>query len=133
MLITNLYCDNWIGVDDNELRILNPSWDDIHDVVRSLDGENKTMAKAEIDEEKYVMVGGGSNNKYIVIISLNEDESYHISNINDLTQMELLTIGGQTGEYSVGMIVSIDTALKAVRFFAKNGNIDPSINWFREY
>jgi hypothetical protein len=74
--VSKLYTDNWTGNSNEENFIENPNWQQIETAIRDLDGNTKTLVSLKIDDETYMMIGGGNFGKYIVTATL-DNEVFH--------------------------------------------------------
>lgn len=78
MFVTKLYTDKWTGNRNEETFIENPNWQQIKTAICELDGKSKTLVSLETDDQSYMMIGGGNDGKYIVIVTLDNDISYSL-------------------------------------------------------
>jgi hypothetical protein len=78
MFISKLYTDNWTGNRNEENFIQNPNWQQIKTAICELDGNTKTLVSLEVDDESYMMIGGGNAGKYIVTATLDNQVFYSL-------------------------------------------------------
>jgi hypothetical protein len=76
--VSKLYTDNWTGNSNEENFIENPNWQQIETAIRDLDGNTKTLVSLEVDDESYMMIGGGNAGKYIVTATLDNQVFYSL-------------------------------------------------------
>ena len=78
MFVSKLYTDNWKGNRNEENFIENPNWQQIKTAICELDGHIKTLVSLEVDDESYMMIGGGNFDKYIVTATLDNEVFYSL-------------------------------------------------------
>jgi hypothetical protein len=78
MFVSRLYTDNWTGNRNEENFIKNPNWQQIKTAICELDGHIKTLVSLEVDDESYMMIGGGNFGKYIVTATLDNEVFYSL-------------------------------------------------------
>lgn len=78
MFVSKLYTDKWTGNRNEENCIENPNWQQIKTAICDLDGNTKTLVSLEIDDESYMMIGGGNAGKYIVTATLDNEVFYSL-------------------------------------------------------
>jgi hypothetical protein len=78
MFVSKLYTDNWTGNRNEENFIKNPNWQQIKTAICELDGHIKTLVSLEVDDESYMMIGGGNFGKYIVTATLDNEVFYSL-------------------------------------------------------
>lgn len=132
MCIDRVYYDNWEKNKDYGEEINIPSWEDIEKVIVGLNGINKTeVTIGNYDEGFYMCISGGSNNRYIVYISYDDEETFYF--LKDLekdeNKTEYLVTGGQEGRFKANDCVSKEVALKAAKYFFTNIEPDPELHW----
>lgn len=134
MHIIEAHYDNWKKGKDFGEEINAPSWEDIEKIIVDLNGINKTeVTIGNYDEGFYMCISGGSNNRYVVYISYNDEELfYFLKNLEkDANITEYLVTGGQEGRFKANECVSKDVALKAAKYFFSNIEPDPELDWER--
>lgn len=132
MYIAEASYDNWENGKDFGDQINMPSWNDIEWMISNLNGDNKTEVVFGNDEEEFYMcVGGGSDDRYIVYISFDEEEK--LFNLRDVQKREdkeeFLVVGGQEGRFDANECVSKDLAMKAAKYFFENLRPHPDLKW----
>jgi len=78
MFVSKLYTDNWTGNRNEENFIDNPNWQQIKTAICELDGHIKTLVSLEVDDESYMMIGGGNFGKYVVTATLDNEVFYSL-------------------------------------------------------
>ena len=78
MFVSKLYTDNWTGNRNEENFIENPNWQQIKTAICNLDGNTKTLVNLEVDDESYMMIGGGNSGKYVVTATLDNEVFYSV-------------------------------------------------------
>ncbi len=132
MFVLNLSAENWVGNQDEGDFIENPTWDQIEQAIRELDGKSKTLVTLGADDECYMSIGGGEFGKYIVNVTF-ENVSFH--NLVDRSKpdtIEKLIVGGQEGNYSAKMCVNSESAVLAAQTFTASGKLEISLSWEEE-
>lgn len=99
-----------------------------------MNGINKTeVTIGNYDDGFYMCISGGSNNRYVVYISYdNEELFYFLRDLEkDSNKIEDLVTGGQQGRFKANECVSKEAALKAARYFFSHIEPDPELDWER--
>jgi hypothetical protein len=78
MFVSKLYTDNWTGNRNEENFIDNPNLQQIETAIYELDGHRKTLVSLEVDDESYMMIGGGNFDKYVVTATLDNEVFYSL-------------------------------------------------------
>ena len=78
MFVSKLYTDKWTGNRNEENCIENRNWQQIKTAICDLDGNTKTLVSLEVDDESYMMIGGGNAGKYIVTATLDNEVFYSL-------------------------------------------------------
>lgn len=132
MYIDRAHFDNWKNGKDFGEEINMPSWEDIEKIIVDLNGINKTeVTIGNYDEGFYMCISGGSENRYVVYISYDDEELfYFLKNLEkDSDKIEYLVTGGQEGRFKANECVSKDVALKAAKYFCSYLKPDPELDW----
>lgn len=132
MYIDKARYDNWKKDKDFGEEINKPNWDDIEKIIVDLNGMNKTeVTIGNYNEGFYMCISGGSNNRYVVYISYDDEEIfYFLKDLEkDANKIEYIVTGGQEGRYKANECVTKDVTLKAAKYFFLNIKPDPDFNW----
>ena len=132
MSIDRASCDGWVAGKDVGQVVENPTWEDVKQMILSLDGWNRTLVTfGNYDEGYYMAVGGGDNRKFIAYVSYDEEERlYNLTNQNgDKNEFVELVIGGQRGRFPADTCVSQDMVLSAAKVFFETHELAPDMKW----
>ena len=132
MNITRASCDSRTAGNEDRIEIENPIWEDIEAMIRSLDGESRTLVTLGNEEEGFYMaVGGGENGKYIAYISYDDGEQIHNLIRPDARAEDWveLIVGGQRGRFPANTCVSQEMVQLAARRFFDTQEAEPSLHW----
>ncbi|WP_373536254.1 Imm1 family immunity protein [Microcoleus sp.] len=132
MFVSNLSAENWVGNQDEGNLIENPTWSQIKQAIRELDGKSKTLVTFGADDECYMSIGGGELGKYIVNITFDNVSFHNLVVPSKPDAIEKLVVGGQEGNYSAKMCVNLETALLAAQTFTVSGQLQISLSWEEE-
>jgi hypothetical protein len=126
MRIERLIAPSWGGVRKADEVIERPRWREVESRVKRLDGEEFNDIYLErLEEARWLSVGGGCG-RYHVMLTINphtDAESWWVAQGEEAPadRHELLTVGGQTGEFAARHIVPLSKALDAARAFFDSG------------
>jgi hypothetical protein len=127
--VRQLVTDHWIGVQNKETELCDPSWSDIEAAIRNLDGKGRTTATLLSDGDAHLTVGGGENGQFVVYATCDGLYFFSLAVDDRSSDNVFLFVGGQTGDYPKNTVVDIALALRAARAFTDSGNLDPSLRW----
>jgi hypothetical protein len=145
MFVSKLYTDNWTGNRNEENFIENPNWQQIKTAICELDGNTKTLVSLEVDDESYMMIGGGNAGKYIVTATLDNEVFYSLlypvnyeiaksdvyaknNSVNSDNEPKLI-VGGQAGNYAEKVCVNLPQCLIAAITFTESGKLESLFFW----
>jgi hypothetical protein len=129
MYVSSLATDLWEDARCENDEVSNPSWEDIENAIRDLDGKSRTIVSLQGEDEAHLVVGGGSSGRYLVYATFDNKHFSTLSNGRAASSKMRLYIGGQVGEYADNLIVDIACALSAARCFSEFGQLDPKLAW----
>jgi hypothetical protein len=115
--------------------ISNPTWEDIYNVIESLDGKRLDNMSLEIVGVGVMLCGGGdqttAGQRYIINFKSENGELHQLIDPLYIACNEgfFLTIGNHTEEYSAYWCVSKEVAIKAFKHFFDTGQMDARLNW----
>ena len=113
---------------DGEMKISNPSWEQIETAIQALEGQRHTLVGLTAGDAGTLLIGGG-NGQYI-ITALFGNNSHLTAGKSEADSIDVeLTVGGQTGIYSSNKIWPLDIALQAARQFVDTGSLDSNLEW----
>lgn len=125
MAIELLSCDNTMG---GNSAIERPSWDDIEQSIKEMDGETKTMVGLMMQDADHHMMIGGGGNKFI--LNINTGDAVHF--LIDLNKSEddfVEVMAGQPSEYPENQVVELNTVIAAAKYYFDKGEPDPTSSW----
>lgn len=124
-------CDDWKGREDEGVELCDPTWEQLEELILSLNGQNKTLVTFDNEDEEWYMAVGGGPSQYILYLSFEDEE--RIVELVDPTQPEdsyvKLTVGGQWGEYPQNTCVSQEKVLMAAKTFYETQTPDERLSW----
>jgi len=129
MFVLNLSAENWVGNQEEGDLIESPTWSQIEQAIRELNGTSKTFVTLGADEGCYMSIGGGESGKYIVNITGNQVSFHNLVVPSKPEAIEKLVVGEQEGNYSARMCVNLETALLAAQTFTVSGQLPISLSW----
>lgn len=132
MFVLNRSAENWVGNQDECELIESPTWSQIEQAIRELDGKSKTLVTLGADDECYMSIGGGESGKYIVNVTFDNVRFHNLVEPSKPDAIEKLVVGRQEGNYSARMCVSLETALLAAQTFTASGELQISLSWEEE-
>lgn len=102
--------------------------DQVDALIRRLDQDRHTVVSVGEADGPLLMVGGGKG-EYIVTATIDgENWSTLATGPRDDTR-KLVNIGGQPGDYRSDVVVALDRAIAAARYFFLHAALDPSMTW----
>jgi hypothetical protein len=128
MFISKMSVENWQGNQNKGLLKSVKNWTEIETAIKELNGNHKTLVTLETEGESHMAVGGGEG-KYIVYLTFDNEQFYHIIDPSKSDAEDSLVVGGQEGIYPAKFCVDIDAALKAAKIFAEQGVMEKSVVW----
>lgn len=129
MFGSDLTIENWVGNKDEGCLIENPSWIEIEQAIRELNGKSQTLVTLGADDETYMTIGGGEAGKYIVNVTFDNISFTNLVDLSKPEKLEKLVVGGQEGNYPAKICVNLQTVLLAAKTFAELGKLEPSVIW----
>jgi hypothetical protein len=94
-----------------------------------LNGKNKTLIELIVNDDLFLTVGGGNAGRYVCYLTDN-DTIFNLINPNSDDQQHIsIVAGGQQGDFKSTLCINIDTIIKAVTYFSKNGRMSPDLTW----
>ena len=126
-----VFIDKWEGNIDKGISC--PlSENEIEKNLRMLDGRISTqLLVLPANKKSSLLIGGGNNGLYVVTYTIgNDEEFFNLTNpkMEGSGEVELVT-GGQAGIFSAKHCVVFDDVLKALAYYAKTGERNPSLTW----
>ena len=132
MFVLNLSAEKWVSNQDECELIEIPTWSQIEQAIRELDGKSKTLVTLGADDECYMSIGGGDSGKYIVNVTFDNVRFHNLVDRSKPDAIQKLVVGGQQGNYSAKMCVNLETALLAAQTFTVSGQLEISLCWEEE-
>jgi hypothetical protein len=129
MFVSDLSVEKWIGNRNEGEFIENPDWNQIEEAIRKLDGKSKTLVTLGVDDETYMMIGGGESGKYIVSVTFDNISFHNLVDLSKPDETQKLVVGGQEGIYTAKVCVDLLPCLVAARTFAESGKLDTLLSW----
>ena len=128
MSLQQLDSDEWEGVLCKELKVPNPTWDEVEAAIRRLDANRYTIACLVAPDQRHLLIGGGTG-QFVMTVGLDEDRHLTAQDENKPSGEVELTVGGQTGNYDNRTIWDMITVLKCARLFWQDNELHPSVTW----
>ena len=132
MLMNAMTC----GHDDKPVDIREPNWEDIKAATTCLDGIDYTQVcvgqfGAEVP---HMCIGGGALGNYQGYATYDNLDFHMLLNPEGSPDEHFnMVVGGQSVDVPLNECVSLETALRAVKRFAEDGSLDPSVPWMRNF
>jgi hypothetical protein len=109
-----------------------PAWADIDKAIRALDGHVRSevyLHQDRDDAETYMAIAGGSRNRYLVFVC-HDNKRYDEAVTPDAADKTVnLVTGGQTGEFRLRSLVTLNEALEAARVYHQSGQLAGGVVW----
>jgi hypothetical protein len=125
--IDQLTVCEWEGANLRTDIVADPSWGQVETAVRRLDNQRFNDLYLQPDgnnSEVYLCVGGG-NGRYVLAGALSgEVFPSLIDPARAPEPAELVTVGGQEGDYPANAVHDLETTLTAVRAFWSTGRFE---------
>ena len=103
----------------------------VKQAIDRLNGESKTAVVLKLDEDNLMIIGGGTNKKYVVFSKL-DGKSYYMANKFPVTsEPMMITVAKQKGKYPARRCLGIDMVLESAKHFAHRGVLAQTFNWER--
>ena len=131
MFISKFSTEDWQGNQNHGSIEEAIDWKEIETAIRELDGHRRTLVTLETEGESHMAIGGGAG-KYLVYVTLDNENFSYLINPTKLGNAETLVVGGQEGIYPGKWCVDLAIALRAAQSFAELGSIDKSVVWERD-
>ncbi len=131
MFISKFSVEDWHGNQNQGCVQPATDWQQIEVAINQLDGMRRTLVTLETDSETHMAIGGGVG-KYLVYLTLNNEQFHYVVQPSHQNREESLVIGGQEGIYPAKLCVDKDTAIRAAKTFAEFGVMEKSVLWERD-
>lgn len=115
--------------DDREGTLISPSWEMIVQAITSLDGKSLDSIILNGPNESYMGIAGGENRRFIVGGLDRAGKRFVLAEGSDNGGWELVSVGGQEGEYADFELASLDTVLEVAKTFVDLGECDARYHW----
>lgn len=115
----------WSSIVCNPEERANPSWKDVEQAIKALDGEARNdlyLAPGRGDPETFLCVGGG-NGKYFVSGSIEGERFPTVVDPDGSDEVVSLIVGGQLSEFPRRFVVDLNTALTGAKAFFESGRL----------
>lgn len=109
--------------------IKEPDWGRIEELIRQLNGEDKSLLTLNRGDEVPHMSIGGGGGQYVAYVTFDNVQFYTVTIPDNADDKILMFVGGQMGEYQQKQCSDLSTVLRAAKTFAEKGELDPSVNW----
>lgn len=111
----------------------NPALHEVEDAVRRLDNacfNDLYLQPNANDSEIYLCVGAGAGRYVLAGVMAGERFPILIDPDRPAEPVQLVTVGGQQGDYPANAVHDLDTTLRAVRAFWTTGGFDSAgLTW----
>ncbi|WP_163831147.1 Imm1 family immunity protein [Spartinivicinus ruber] len=125
-----LSTDNRQGVNANLNELQNPSWIDVEQAIKALNGQNHTEVLLDIGPS-YISVCGGSKG-YFVYIYTEDERNLILEEGQKFSGLIELVTAGNSCDYPAKQVVALDHALAAAKTFYAKGIADPKFSWLED-
>jgi hypothetical protein len=116
--------------DTDQRELTNPSWPDIENAIRQLNGNDRSLVSFRSGiPVPHMAIGGGSNGKYIVYATHDNITFYTMAGADKTAGKVIFVAGGQPGDYPIRNCVSLESALRAAKVYAEEGRVDSNFEW----
>jgi hypothetical protein len=115
-----------------ESQILEPTWAQVDEAIRALNGQDKSMVMLDAGLEVPHMCIGGGDGRYIAYVTYDNLVFFNLTDPSLDDSMCSLIAGGQRGDYPGRQCVDLPLVLRAAQTFAKSGKHEPSLRWTRD-
>jgi len=101
----------------------------VKDAIEKLDGETKTGVVLKKDENNFMIIGGGKNDKYAVYAHV-KGKMYIMANKFDILKDPIeLVVGGKKKMYPSKRCMNLKMVLESAKHFADRGTLAQTFNW----
>jgi hypothetical protein len=120
--------DHWEGITCSDEETEANRVEDVEGFIRRLDQDKHTLVCLGEPDKPAIMIGGGKGD-YLVTATLDgENWSTMAVGARDQTR-KLVVTGGQPGDFHSYVIVTLDQAIAAARYFFLHTALEPSMTW----
>ncbi len=121
-VIGRLTADQWSGVLCSEHEIDYPTWHDVVGAIRGMDAKTRTMVCLFGADDATLSIGGDAGRHVILLTTAAASMWTLLSPERAASEIELLNVGGQEGDYPANQVVCMTLALRAAADFRmRNG------------
>jgi hypothetical protein len=106
----------------------NPTWDEVERAVRNLDGRSTNQVILMVEEDHYLLVGGGENGKVVCEAEV-PDGRFMLTDPGQPLDLSVTVMNGQPADYSAQHVVDVGEALEAARYFHSSGSLSNGLRW----
>ncbi len=107
-------------------------WDVIAELIRSLDGRDRTHVSLG-DPEAHLVCGGSATDGLVLYVGLDGEIHQLVSGTSGRPEETVeLVAAGQPGEYAARFVVELEPALEAARTFVEDSALEPSLEWSQQ-
>jgi hypothetical protein len=135
MAIGRLTVCDWTRGVRSDIVIDDPSWQDVEDAIRALDGHRRNdiyLYPDKQNEETWLAIGGGDG-RYILTGGVAVDQEF--PTLTDPGKPpepeEAIVVGGQEGLYPGNWVLTLESALRGARAFYDVGGFQNDAPWTR--
>ncbi len=101
----------------------------VKNAVDKLNGEGKSAVILSRDEENFMVIGGGANNKYVCYAML-KGKTYFMANKFPIAKPAAeINVGGKRAVYPSKKCVGLSMVLESAKHFADRGALAQTFNW----
>ena len=130
--VDRMILDRWVDLFCYEDEVVAPTIVEVENALRNLNAKTRTMISLHGGQDAYLTVGGGGG-EYVVYKSANDERIWNLMcDSGNRSEVVLLNIGGQEGEFSANQVIDEDRMLQAARTFFWHGSIDPALCWEKQ-
>lgn len=121
-----LTCDCW-GIPEKE-SIENPSWENVENMIDSMDGTQIDGVYLGKSEGDYLMIGSGEDGIYIGVV-MEGDKCYQCWDENKPDETMEINVGGQPGDYPRKMQFDKVAIKDVAKYYYLNLKRHPQYYW----
>jgi hypothetical protein len=135
MFVKFMFADRWEGRADHGTGVVNPTWAQVSEAIRDLDGKTKTMVLLSEKDggDTHMGISGQWDGDFMVYATRDNVDFFSLVDASRSTNKVTLYVGGQDGEYEERKCVPLAWALETAQTFYGSGELKSQMNWQSNY